>query len=137
MVAYHFETTFSLDNQTALTDWIQFFITEKGNELGELNYIFCDDEYLLALNKKYLQHSTFTDIISFDYTKGIVVSGDIYISVERVKENAEAFNVSFTNELHRVMIHGVLHYLGFKDKTNDEKELMRHEENQALLLLKC
>ena len=110
-------------------------IEEKDFELGEINYIFCNDEYLHKINVEFLQHDTYTDIISFDYTLGKNISGDIYVSIERVKENAQKFNVTFDNELHRVIIHGILHYLGYKDKTEEQKKEMRNKENQCLIIL--
>lgn len=135
MVLYNYETNFKLTNESILSDWILNIISSYNFSLGEINYIFCDDNYLLELNKKFLNHDTLTDIISFDDTIGNLVNGDIFISIERVKENANLFNVSFEEELHRVMIHGVLHYLGLKDKSNKEKELMRNAENKALFVL--
>ncbi|MCL4155294.1 UNVERIFIED_CONTAM: hypothetical protein GTU68_005674, partial [Idotea baltica] len=118
-----------------LSEWILSIISEKNFSLGEINYIFCDDEYLHKLNVEFLNHDTLTDIISFDNTVGNLVSGDIFISVERVKENAIDFNVSFDEELYRVMIHGVLHYLGFNDKSEKDNLVMRKAENDALMLL--
>ena len=111
-----------------------FTLDSEGKELGELNYIFCDDDYLLDLNVKTLNHNRLTDIISFDYTLGIVVSGDIYISYERVKENSVSLDQPFKDELHRVMIHGVLHYCGYKDKLDEEKMVMREKEDYYLSL---
>ncbi len=114
--------------------WITQTILNENLKEGNINYIFCDDNYLLEKNIKYLKHSTLTDVISFDYTIGKVISGDIFISVERVKENANLFKSKFTDELHRVMIHGVLHYCGYNDKTEDEKTLMRSKEDYYLSL---
>ena len=122
-------------NESSLENWIDNIIANKGFTIGEINYIFCDDEYLHKLNVEFLNHDTLTDIISFDNTMGKEVSGDIFISIERVKDNAKDFNVTFAEELHRVMIHGVLHYMGFKDKTDIEKQEMRNAENNALSLL--
>lgn len=135
MIQFNYETDFVLDNEERASSWIEKIVTNEGSTLGELNYIFCNDEYLHKINVEFLQHDTYTDIISFDYTLGKTISGDIYISVERVKENAEKFSVTFDNELHRVMIHGVLHYLGIKDKTEEEKKEMRNKENECLLQL--
>ncbi|MEJ6675716.1 MAG: rRNA maturation RNase YbeY, partial [Polaribacter sp.] len=101
-------------------------------EEGEVSYIFCDDEYLHKLNLEFLEHDTLTDIISFDNSLGNQINGDIFISVERVKENANSFNASFENELHRVIIHGILHYCGYKDKTKKDADLMRSKEDAAL-----
>ena len=103
--------------------------------LGEINYIYCDDNYLNNINIEFLKHDTYTDIISFDYTLGKQLNGDIYISTQRVLENAKIYNVTHENELYRVMIHGVLHYMGFKDKTINDKKVMRNKENASILLL--
>jgi len=115
-------------------NWIVKAILNENLKEGEVNYIFCDDNYLSDLNIKYLKHNTLTDIISFDYTIGKIISGDIFISIERVKENAELFNTKYVDELHRVMIHGVLHYCGYKDKTDEEKTQMRSKEDYYLSL---
>ena len=136
MITYNYETDFRIDKEDILSEWVLNTISEKNFSLGEINYIFCDDEYLHKLNVEFLNHDTLTDIISFDNTVGKLVSGDIFISIERVKENAIDFDVTFDEELHRVMIHGVLHYLGFKDKSKEDKILMRKSENSALSLLK-
>lgn len=135
MIQFNYETDFKLTNEDTLQKWISSCITSYGFTEGELNYIFCDDDYLLKLNVEFLKHNTFTDIISFDYTIGKLISGDIFISIDRVQENAENFSQSFENELNRVLIHGVLHYCGFKDKSAVEKVKMREEENNCLNLL--
>ncbi|WP_372474112.1 rRNA maturation RNase YbeY [Capnocytophaga sp. ARDL2] len=132
MVLFNYETEFQLENEELYADWIDAIIESEGKEPGEINYIFCDDEYLHDINVKYLDHDTLTDIISFDYTIGELISGDIFISVERVKDNAKDFNVSFKEELLRVMSHGVLHYCGYKDKTDDEANLMRSKEQEKM-----
>ena len=136
MITYNYETEFALENETQLENWIEKVVSNNEFELGEVNYIFCDDEYLLKLNVEFLQHDTLTDIISFDNSLGKLINGDIFISIERVQENAKEYNVTFEEELHRVMIHGILHYMGLKDKSADEKMLMRKEENKALSVLK-
>ncbi len=136
MITYNYETEFALEGETQLENWIEKVVSDKEFELGEVNYIFCDDEYLLKLNVEFLQHDTLTDIISFDNSLGKLINGDIFISIERVQENAKEYNVTFEEELHRVMIHGILHYMGLKDKSADEKMLMRKEENKALSVLK-
>lgn len=135
MIAFHYETSFELTNENFLNDWINTIVLSYGYTIGEINYIFCDDTYLHKLNLDFLQHDTLTDIISFDSTLGKLIGGDIFISVERVVENAKDYKVSFTDELHRVMIHGVLHYMGFKDKSIVDKKRMRKEEDNALFLL--
>ncbi|MCF2874824.1 MULTISPECIES: rRNA maturation RNase YbeY [unclassified Tenacibaculum] len=132
MIDFNYETNFQLESEEKTSKWIQSCIEEEGFELGEVNYIFCDDSYLHKINVEFLQHDTFTDIISFDYTLGKLVGGDIFISIERVKENADLFKTSFENELHRVIIHGILHYMKYKDKTEEEKEIMRNKENDCL-----
>ena len=132
MIAFNYETDFKLTDEKKTMDWINSCVEKQEFELGEINYIFCDDEYLHKLNVEFLEHDTLTDIISFDYTLGKLISGDIFISIPRVKENAKSFDVGFYEELHRVIIHGVLHYMGFKDKTDQEKQLMRDQENNCL-----
>jgi probable rRNA maturation factor len=135
VIDFHYETDFKLTNEIQLTNWVVSRIESDAFKVGEINYIFCDDAYLHKLNVEFLQHDTFTDIISFDNTLGKIISGDIFISVERVKENSKTFNTSFDEEIHRVMIHGVLHYMGFKDKSKEEQAIMRAKENQCLFLL--
>ena len=134
MIDYSMIGKFDLQNQEPLRSWITFVLDQENKELGEINYIFCDDDYLLNINVKILNHSTLTDIISLDYTLGYVVSGDIYISYERVMDNSEMLGVSFIDELHRVMIHGVLHYCGYSDKSDEEKKVMRSKEDYYLSL---
>ncbi len=132
MIEFNYETAFKLDDELKYEEWIGTCIDSYDFTEGELNYIFCDDAYLLKLNVEFLEHDTLTDIISFDYTMGKLIGGDIFISIERVKENAIRFNQTFEKELARVMIHGVLHYMGFKDKLDEEKNSMRAEENKCL-----
>lgn len=132
MISYNYETDFTVPNEAVYTSWIESVIVSEGKELGELSYIFCNDEYLLDINQQYLNHDTLTDIISFDYTEGNVVSGDIFISVDRVQDNADDFNVTFEDELKRVMIHGVLHYCGYKDKSESDEALMRSKEDEKI-----
>lgn len=115
--------------------WVQDAIRNSGNHCGEITYIFCSDEEVLEINQKYLQHDTYTDIITFDYSQDDLISGDIFISIDRVKENAEQFKVSFEHELARVMIHGVLHLLGFDDHSEEEKKEMRRQEDKHISLL--
>lgn len=135
MIQFNYETDFNLSNEEVLKQWIGNCITSCEFTEGEINYIFCDDAYLLKLNVEFLEHDTFTDIISFDYTLGKLISGDIFISIERVRENALEFNQTFDSELNRVLIHGILHYAGLKDKSEVEKINMRAEENRCLNLL--
>lgn len=136
MIEFNYETSFKIKDENLLQNWIVTTVSKEGFEVGEINYIFCDDEYLHKLNVEFLQHDTLTDIISFDNSLGQIISGDIFISVDRVEENAKEYNVSFEEELHRVMIHGVLHYMGYKDKSKEEKESMRTAENNSLNGLK-
>jgi rRNA maturation RNase YbeY len=135
MITFNYETDFKISNENVLENWIENTVETHKCELGEINYIFCDDEYLHKFNVEFLQHDTLTDVISFDSSLGKLINGDIFISVERVADNAVDFGVSFKEEIHRVMIHGVLHYLGFKDTTKEEKKEMRIQENIALKLL--
>jgi rRNA maturation RNase YbeY len=132
MISFNYETNFKLENEDCFEKWIQKIILNHNREEGEINYIFCDDAYLLKLNIEFLQHDTLTDIISFDNSLGGLVGGDIFISTERVAENANDFKVSFLEELQRVMIHGVLHYIGFSDKTPESQKEMTAQENNAL-----
>lgn len=132
MIDFCFETEVELLEQSRLKDWIAATIISEGYELGDISYVFCDDDYLHKLNVEFLNHDTFTDIISFDYRMGKQINGEIFISIPRVAENASIYKVSFNQELHRVMIHGVLHYCGYKDKTPEEETLMRTKEDQAL-----
>ena len=132
MIEFFYETDFRLSKSENIAKWITEVISNEGFELGEIAYVFCDDAYLHQLNMEFLKHDTFTDIISFDNSVGKEVGGEIYISVERVKENAAVFNASFEEELHRVMIHGILHYCGYKDKSETQAEMMRNKEDEAL-----
>ena len=132
MIDFFSETPFNLQNSEEVAGWISAIISNENFEEGEVSYIFCDDEYLHKLNLEFLEHDTLTDIISFDNSLGNQMNGDIFISVERVKENANSFNASFENELHRVIIHGILHYCGYKDKTKKDADLMRSKEDAAL-----
>ena len=129
MIEFHNEIEFVLQNQGELQRWIKKVITSENKEVGEINYIFCSDEYLLERNIKYLNHDTLTDIITFNYCKGKIITSDIMISIDRVKENSTIFDNSFSKELHRVMIHGILHLIGYDDKTEKEKKLMKEKEN--------
>lgn len=135
MIEFNYDTDFKLVDETQLANWIVSCIENDDFKVGEINYIFCDDAYLHKLNVEFLQHDTYTDIISFDNTLGKIISGDVFISVERVKENSATYTSSFDAELHRVMIHGILHYMGYKDKSKEEKQIMREKENQCLKLL--
>ncbi len=132
MINFNYELDFKLDNESAYADWISKVISSEIKGEGDINYIFCDDNYLVEINQQYLNHDTLTDIISFDYSIGKELHGDIFISVERVRENAVDFSVPFENELKRVMAHGVLHYCGYKDKTEEEEMVMRQKEEEKM-----
>lgn len=132
MIEFHFKSELVIQNKTDYADWINRVIVSEGFSAGQIDYIFCSDDYLLQLNKDYLNHDTFTDIITFDYTNGKTISGDIFISTDRVEENAKKFDVEFSNELRRVMSHGVLHLAGFGDKSKEEKKIMREKEEEKI-----
>ena len=134
MISFNYECDFSLENEDVYLAWISNVIQSENKNIGEISYIFCDDEYLLEINKQYLNHDYYTDIISFDYTESDVISGDIFVSIDRVKENALDFGVSFDNELKRVIIHGVIHFCVFKDKSKDEEATMRLKEEEKINL---
>lgn len=126
------EIKFQLKERIRIKKWINESIIEENSNLGEINFIFTSDEYLLEINKQYLSHNYFTDIITFNYCEQSIINGDIYISITTVKNNSRQFNVTFIEELHRVMIHGILHLIGYDDKTDEEKAKMREKENQYL-----
>ncbi|RZP04870.1 MAG: rRNA maturation RNase YbeY [Flavobacteriales bacterium] len=132
MIDFFSETVFSLQNPNEIARWISKIINDQKREEGEIRYIFCDDQYLHKLNLEFLNHDSLTDIISFDNSLGDQINGDIFISIERVKENADTYKTNFEDELHRVIIHGILHYCGFNDKTKAEAALMRKKEDEAL-----
>ena len=132
MINFNYETDFTLGDEQAFSDWLSAVIVSEGKNEGEINYIFCNDEYLHKINVEYLDHDTLTDIISFDYTVGNELNGDIFVSVERVADNAKDFNVSFAEELKRVLSHGILHYCGYKDKTDEDAQLMRAKEEEKM-----
>lgn len=134
MINFNYENDFNLDNEEAISTWLSAVITSEKKNEGEINYIFCDDDYLHKINLEYLNHDTLTDIISFDYTVGNELNGDIFISVERVQDNANDFNVSFNEELKRVLVHGVLHYCGYKDKDEESERLMRSKEDEKIAM---
>ena len=132
MIEFYSETDFKIEDTKALSHWISEIILHENHELGDLTYVFCNDDHLHKLNLQFLNHDTLTDIISFDNSLGKQIHGEIYISVERVKENARTYQVAFLEELHRVIIHGVLHFCGYKDKTKKQQETMSCKENEAL-----
>ena len=119
----------------AVGDWIRKVASLYGKRTGDISYIFCSDEKILEINKQYLQHDYYTDIISFDYTEGTKISGDLFISLDTVKSNSDMFGTNYVEELHRIIIHGVLHLCGINDKGPGEREIMTAKENEALTLL--
>lgn len=132
MIEFYSETDFKIENPKSLSHWISETILQENHQPGDLTYVFCDDAYLHKLNVQFLNHDTLTDIISFDNSLGKQIHGEIYISIERVKENASTYRVAFLEELHRVIIHGVLHFCGYKDKSKQEQDIMTRMENKAL-----
>lgn len=129
---YFFEETAEFPFDKKIFEKIENLIFNENKKEGELSFIFCSDEYLLKMNKEYLQHDFYTDVITFDYTETDIISGDVFISADRIKENAENYKTTFENELQRVMIHGVLHLVGYNDKTEEEQKEMTKKENQYL-----
>ena len=134
MILFNSLNDFNLRQKLLYKRWLKELAALEGYKIGDINYIFCDDEYLLGVNQQYLQHDTYTDIITVDYVEGKILNGDIYISTERVRENARIYQVDFENELKRVLSHGVLHLCGYKDKTDADAAQMREKENFAISL---
>ncbi len=128
------DVTFNLSQKQKVRDWVNRTVREEGfKRISELNFIFCSDSYLLEINRQYLHHDTYTDIVTFDSSEEEnVIAGDVFISIERVRENAQKFKVSEKEELHRVIIHGVLHLCGYLDKKSEDKTLMTRKENEYL-----
>jgi len=123
------EMDFKHDNPKIIRQWIKQVIQSENKKTGDLAIVFTSDDYLLNMNRKYLNHDYFTDIITFDYSEFPLVSGDLLISIDTVKDNAEQLNLSFYSELNRVIVHGVLHLCGYGDKTEEEEKTMRAKEN--------
>lgn len=134
MISFNYETDFELSNENAISDWLSQVILSESKKEGDINYIFCDDEYLHKINVQYLNHDTLTDIISFDDCVGNLLNGDIFISVERVADNAKDFEVSFDEELKRVLAHGILHFAGYKDKSEEDELKMRQKEEEKIAM---
>ncbi len=130
MIQFISQTDFKIKNKNILKKWIKSVIISNNKKVGDISFLFLSDNQLLDINKKYLSHDYFTDVITFDYTENDLISGDIFISVDRVKDNAKSFEVSFQDELLRVMVHGVLHLLDFDDKTDEQKILVRSLEDK-------
>lgn len=133
MIRYFCEDIkFTYKNKLANNRWLKMVAGSEIRKIGDINVIFCSDNYILDVNMKYLQHDYFTDIITFDYCEGKVLSGDLFISVDSVRENSIEFGTDFEEELHRVIVHGVLHLIGYDDHTEEDKKVMRHKENYYL-----
>lgn len=126
------QTKFTIKNKTLIREWLSQIVRKHKKSIGEINIVFCSDDYLLKLNEQYLGHDTFTDIITFDFVEGKKISGDIFISVDRMKENSKLFHVEQTIEMHRLIVHGVLHLLSYEDDTPKNKKLMTAQEELAL-----
>lgn len=129
MINFFFENIESQDIPPSTAPWLEDLILSENKKPGEINYIFCDDEYLLKVNQDYLHHDYYTDIITFDYVKGKTISGDIFVSLPRVRENASSLENDFESELRRILAHGILHLCGYKDKTDQERSTMRKKED--------
>ncbi|MEP3208499.1 MAG: rRNA maturation RNase YbeY [Maribacter sp.] len=134
MISFNYVSDYQLVNSESYVDWLAKVVASEAKLLGDIAYIFCDDTYLLKVNQEFLQHDTFTDIITFDYSNGNTIAGDIFISTDRVDENAKHYNVSFHEELLRVMAHGILHLVGYGDKEEGEVIVMRSKEEEKMKL---
>lgn len=133
-INFYSKIEFDLKNKKKHADWLKAVVASEEKELEGINYIFCSDEDLLFMNQRYLDHDTFTDIITFDYSEDEAISAEIYISIDRVKDNAKNFKVKFENELKRVLVHGVLHCCGYGDSSEESKAKMRVLENEKIKL---
>ena len=129
MIQFFFENIDEIPISTATISWLEDVIKTENKKLGEINYILCDDEYLLKVNQDFLDHDYYTDIITFDYVKGKTISGDIFVSLPRISDNAKNLVKDFNSEFHRVLAHGILHLMGYKDKTEEEITVMRQKED--------
>ncbi|MBT8204100.1 MAG: rRNA maturation RNase YbeY [Eudoraea sp.] len=132
MIEYHYELPFELEDERVYSNWITRVVEGEGQRIAQLSYVFCNDKYLLELNQKFLKHNTLTDILTFPYEDANGLKGEIYISVERVRDNANQLRVELNEELRRVMIHGVLHLLGYDDQSEADKLRMRNIEDSKL-----
>ena len=135
MIQYFFENVEEITLPENCSEWVGKLILNEEKKVGNINYIFCDDEYLLKVNQDFLNHDYYTDIITFDYVKGKTISGDIFISLPRISENASTLSSSFEKELLRVLVHGVLHLCGYKDKSDEEQKTMRAKEDFYISLI--
>ena len=129
MIQFFFENIDEIPISAATISWLEDVIKTENKKLGEINYILCDDEYLLKVNQDFLDHDYYTDIITFDYVKGKTISGDIFVSLPRISDNAKTLVRDFNSEFHRVLAHGILHLMGYKDKTEEEITVMRQKED--------
>ena len=135
MISYYFEDTdFIFRGKTLNNRWLRLVAESEIRKIGDISIIFCSDNYILDVNQKYLQHDYFTDIITFDYCEGDKISGDLFISVDSVKENAIEYGTDFKEELNRVIVHGILHLIGYDDHNDDDIRQMRSKENYYLSL---
>lgn len=134
MINFNYTSDYQIVKENLYSNWLEIVVASEDKSLGEISYIFCDDTYLLKMNQEYLNHDNYTDIITFDYAEGDKISGDIFISTERVRENAVHYAVAFEDELRRVMAHGILHLSGYGDKTEEERDLMRKKEEEKMKL---
>jgi len=134
MIEFSSQNDFVLDNEEQVERWLKAIAVKESCGIESLGYVFCSDDFLLDINKKFLEHDTLTDIVTFDYSEGKTLNGEIYISTDRVADNAQDFSVPFNTELLRVIAHGLLHMCGYGDKTADEKKIMRSKEDECLIL---
>lgn len=134
MIEFNYQNNFEQLDDVAYSKWLDSIVISEGKTIGELSFVFCSDAYLLKINQDHLNHDTYTDIITFDYCLDGLINGEIYISTDRVKENAVSFRESEINELHRVMAHGVLHLCGYGDKSEEEARVMREKENEKIVM---
>ncbi|AGC76550.1 rRNA maturation RNase YbeY [Nonlabens dokdonensis] len=132
MIEFNYQNNFEPLGDLEYSNWLNAVAVSEQKTIGNLSYVFCSDEFLLEINQSYLNHDNYTDIITFDYNEDGLLNGEIYISTDRVVENASRFRESETDELHRVMVHGLLHLCGYPDKTNEEKDVMRKLENEKI-----
>ena len=135
MIDFQYIESQKINNSKAISLWLIDVAKKEGKEIGELVYVLCKDDYLLKKNIQFLNHNTLTDVITFDYCKEGLINGDILISTERVEENSRKFNVDYLTELQRVMVHGLLHLLGYKDKSAEDIKIIREKENFYLSIL--
>jgi rRNA maturation RNase YbeY len=134
MIKFNYQKKYVLKNTKEIKNWISHTIFNLKKDVGDINYVFCDNEFITDINKKFLNHDYPTDIITFDYSDTKIINGEIYLSIEQIKENHKTYNTNLTDELHRVIIHGILHLLGYKDKTKTEQLEMRTKEDYYLSL---